>query len=217
MKEKIAKLTQTDTASVNRYLNEPSLSRITERVVESLQGYDRLILGASMRPHKAVADYVLCRLMRPDVVVETGVQSGISSALILQALEDNRGGFLYSIDLPDQNLLEAIPPDRRRGLESGWAVPQELRDRWGLVIGRSQDKLLPLLRQLKAIDIFIHDGEHTLENMYQEYELAWQFLKPGGLLLSDDVHLNHAFETFADNVKRRPTMIMHPLGGIRKP
>jgi len=49
--------------------------------------------------------YNLIRDTRPSIVVETGVASGVSTAYILQALEDNRKGKLYSIDLPNQFYL----------------------------------------------------------------------------------------------------------------
>jgi hypothetical protein len=39
-------------------------------------------------------------VVKPDKVVETGVYKGSSSAVTLQALEDNNKGKLFSIDLP---------------------------------------------------------------------------------------------------------------------
>lgn len=44
--------------------------------------------------------YFLSRLRRPAVVVETGVAAGWSSVAILEALEANQGGTLYSSDFP---------------------------------------------------------------------------------------------------------------------
>jgi len=44
--------------------------------------------------------YLVCRALRPEVVVETGVGYGVSSAFILKALEQNGGGILHSVDLP---------------------------------------------------------------------------------------------------------------------
>ena len=45
--------------------------------------------------------YVICRVMKPTNVIETGVASGASSAFILLGLDKNQHGTLYSIDLPD--------------------------------------------------------------------------------------------------------------------
>ena len=217
MKERIAAVTGTTIGEVNRYSDEVSLTTIGTKVVENLRGYDPLVLGSGKRPRKGVAYYLICRITRPAVVVETGVQSGISSAFILQAMRENRGGSLYSIDWPDDELLETIPSQARRGMQSGWVVPPELAENWILINGKSKEKLLPLLEQLGAVDIFIHDSEHSFENMYEEYETTWRFLIPNGFLLSDDIHLNDAFQSFASKVDQRPTKIIHSIGAIRKP
>lgn len=217
MKKKIAALTRTDVEEVTRYFNEPSLKVISNRVATVLHGYEHMILGAGKRPRKAVAYYAICRITKPAIVVETGVQSGVSSAFILQALRDNHKGLLYSIDLPDQDLLKAIPSHIRMGKQSGWIVPPELDENWVLITGKSQDNLSSLLKKIEVIDIFIHDSEHSFDNMYAEYEEAWQFLRSGGVLLSDDVHLNNAFHDFTSKVHVHPTMILHSVAAVTKP
>lgn len=52
--------------------------------------------------------YVLCRISRPGVVVETGVGPGVSSTFILRALQRNRSGSLISIDLPVPYVLAKL-------------------------------------------------------------------------------------------------------------
>lgn len=44
-----------------------------------------------------------CKGEKPERVIETGVARGASSQAILQALEENRKGHLYSIDMPNVN------------------------------------------------------------------------------------------------------------------
>lgn len=216
-KKRIADLMQVNVREVDAYLREQRLVGILNGIVQEMGEYRSLILGPSRRPHKPEILWAICRIMKPDIVVETGVQCGISSAVILQALEENGRGFLYSIDLPDEHILNIIPASKRRGMKSGWLVSQELQYRWKLIIGRSQDKLKSLLEELGLIDIFIHDSEHTYENMAWEYETAWHFLKPGGILLSDDINLNEAFYDFAKREKGKLIRMMHTLGALRKP
>jgi len=48
--------------------------------------------------------YVAVRALKPSIVVETGVGSGMSSSFILRALAMNGFGTLYSIDLPSYDL-----------------------------------------------------------------------------------------------------------------
>ena len=72
--------------------------------------------------------YAAVRALRPDLVVETGVASGVSSAYILLALERNAKGTLHSVEIGDTSYLPA-------NKEPGWIVPEWLRSRWRLHIG----------------------------------------------------------------------------------
>jgi len=155
--------------------------------------------------------YSLVRLIRPRVVVETGVASGASSAHILRALEDNGEGKLYSIDVP--------PEDLPAGKTSGWIVPDSLRNRWSLQIGDSKELLHPLLKELGQIDCFLHDSLHTYEHMLWEFRTVGPHLHPGGLFLAHDVGRHEAFREFMKEM-RIPWSgyrVFHVLGGFRKP
>jgi predicted O-methyltransferase YrrM len=39
----------------------------------------------------------------------------------------------------------------------------------------------------------MHDSLHTYRNMTQEFERVWPALRPGGVLISDDLESNSAF------------------------
>lgn len=158
--------------------------------------------------------YLLVRAAKPTSIVETGVANGESSAHILQALEHNGQGKLYSIDLPPQ--LGAgegreyfVPKDS--GV--GWLVPQGLRPRWELTLGPAQLHLPEVLKRLGTIDIFYHDSLHTYRHMAWEYETAWPHLSRSGLLLSDDV--NSAWADFAKS-QNRPFVTYFYLAATRK-
>jgi len=197
-------------------MSEQELVAIRTHVVKALGEHSPLVLGSSSRPYKAELYYAIVRLLEPSIVVETGVQSGISSAYILKAMRKNHMGRLYSIDLPDEQLLNLIPSEKRDGLRSGWVVPSDLRNDWELQIGSSQDLLEPLLRQVGGIGMFLHDSEHTYENMMREFELAWHHLINKGILLSDDINLNSAFQDFARTVQAKAIRLIEPVGGLVK-
>jgi len=155
--------------------------------------------------------YIICKVVRPKVVVETGVQHGISTTFILQALKDNGSGRLYSIDLP--NVGEAPLP---LGKQSGWLIPDKLKDSWTLRLGRSIDILPEVLKHLEEIEIFLHDSEHTYNTMMAEYRLAWPHLRPEGLLLSDDTGRNEAFLDFAKEVNHQPKWTIRGYGLLKR-
>ncbi|WP_119069663.1 class I SAM-dependent methyltransferase [Rubrobacter indicoceani] len=129
--------------------------------------------------------YLVCRLAKPRIAVETGVAYGVSSALVLRAMEVNGSGELHSIDL--------APPGRRMKRFRGIAVPGELRRRWTLHPGSSRRVLGPLLKELGSVDLFLHDSLHTARNMRREFREVWPCLNPGGIILADDVERNGAF------------------------
>jgi predicted O-methyltransferase YrrM len=168
--------------------------------------------------------YSIVRHIKPSVVVETGVGAGLSSAFILKALEDNKHGRLYSIDLA--NYEEVLANEGRiaravailpEHVHQGFIVPDALKHRWELLTGRTQELLPPLLRRLGSLDIFFHDGEHTYENMLFEYSAAWPFIRSGGLLLSDNITENRAFTEFSNTVGRHGVhFLLTPLGGMLK-
>ena len=136
------------------------------------------------------------RRLRPAVVVETGVASGLSSECILNALNDNAHGHLYSVDLPALG--------HRR--EVGDAVSAQLRARWTLVLGPAEFRLRTVLPEIAPVDIFLHDSDHSRLAQLAEYRLAWRYLRTGGLLISDDVG-NDAFVTFAAEVDAAPVLV----------
>jgi hypothetical protein len=145
--------------------------------------------------------YYYVRLAKPTTVVETGVFRGISTAFILAALEDNRRGQLTSIDLPSASYVDpstGVEDSSVLGAdeETGFSVPDGLRSRWALVRGDVRDQLPWVLSRLGTIDFFLHDSEHTYVNMKWEFELASRFVPPGGMLLSDDIGWNTAFDEF---------------------
>ena len=75
-------------------------------------------------------------------------------------------------------------------------IPNYLRNRWHLILGRSSEQLTQLLKKVVEIDIFLHDSEHSYQNMLWEYRIAWTYLKAGGLLLSHNIDTNDAFSDF---------------------
>ncbi len=125
--------------------------------------------------------YVLVRARQPQLVVETGVADGMSTRLITEGLTRNQHGLLHSCDVLDDvgALVLNHPTARRLKLH---ILP------WPY--GRHLDRLCATL---SPVDIFIHDSNHQYHNARYEYEVAWKFLRAGGLLVSDDVDAANAF------------------------
>jgi len=65
-----------------------------------------------------------------------------------------------------------------------------------LIIGDSKVELPKLATKIGAINIFHHDSKHTYEHMSFEFKTIWQSLVVNGILASDDVNWNSAFQDF---------------------
>ncbi|VVB90877.1 Methyltransferase domain protein [uncultured archaeon] len=130
--------------------------------------------------------YAAVRSTKPKVVIETGVQSGISSMYILMAMKANSVGVLYSVDLPDRDPKKV-----------GEVVPDELKENWHLYLGDSKALLPQIIDEIKApVDIFFHDSLHTYDHMLYEFEWGLKYLSEYGLITSHDILWNDAFDEF---------------------
>jgi hypothetical protein len=145
------------------------------------------------------AVWCLTRHLRPENVVETGVAHGVTSRLILEALEKNGSGRLSSIDLP--------PVEKDWREQVGVAVGDRYAKRWTYIKGPSRLRLPKLLAQLGKIDLFIHDSLHSERNVRFELDRAWAALRPGGALVVDDVDANWGFQSFTRTFSGHQSMV----------
>lgn len=167
--------------------------------------------------------YGAIRIMRPQVVFETGVFDGRSSAVILAAMARNEIGELVSIDLPARKeipdatnrMCSGVQTSLPKDCDPGWLVPDYLRGRYRLNLGDSKVFLPMLLQRYGKIDVFLHDSLHTYAHQIFEYDCAWPHIAEGGLLLSDDIFWSAAFHRFARK-KRVPYVNLGDFGAIRK-
>jgi Methyltransferase domain len=141
---------------------------------------------------QAKAIWCLVAHLRPAAVVETGVAHGLTSRVILEGIQRNGSGHLWSVDLP------AVDPALHH--EIGIAIPAGLRLHWTYVEGTSRRRLPELVRGLQQVDLFLHDSLHTGRNTYFELDTVWPTLPPGGAAMADDIHRNLGFSRFIEQV-----------------
>jgi len=106
----------------------------------------------------AFLSYSLVRIVKPKLVIETGVAAGISSTLILSAIARNNYGTLRSFDITNK---------------VGELIPSELRKLWTLKVLNGlniKDKLRKEIAEVKDDFIFLHDSDHALK--WQEFEIS---------------------------------------------
>lgn len=213
-----------------KYRKEFSNGEISKTISQAKKQYQKLSSSenfGSIDLQEGFRLYALTRSIKPEKIVETGVCNGASTLCILLALEKNNKGKLYSIDFPfraDESLEEfrsntfedyggaAIPSDK----DPGWIIPDRLREKWDLIIGKSQSELPKLITDLEEIEMFFHDSEHSVACMMFEYEIAFQHLTKEGLIVSDDINWNSAFDKFTDCRDCKSGKISKGIGYIEK-
>lgn len=173
--------------------------------ISTTQAY-RTVIGTSkyvglMR----ISLYCIVRLLKPEIVVETGVKWGEGSLFILAALRENGHGQLHSFDIGYEGSRESywFPPDQN---QVGFFVPDELRDRWSLHIGDSLTEMPTVLSEIPAVDMFVHDSLHTYDHMYNEFDIALTHMTAGGILASEDIDANRAWDDILEEHADRVTI-----------
>ena len=173
------------------FLAEPALAEVEEHLRQGIDAFgDHPALPKVHHGDTALARicYAVCRAAKPDVLVETGVAYGVSSACLLTALKQNGSGELHSID--------RFPFDPKAVTRVGALIPDNLRSRWTLHQGTGRTLLPRLLPTLGKVGFFLHDSRHTYRHILAELEAVTPFLTPGGLMLADDIDRNVAFSTW---------------------
>jgi len=200
--------------------SEKELISLQEHLKKKIKELDAEKFPSKKRPYptdyslnskEGAVLYQICKILKPKIIVETGVAYGISSSHLLLALKNNQRGKLYSID-------STFRPWETKEM-IGAIIPDNLKNEWNLIFGKSNKKLKETLSDLEEIDIFFHDSLHTYKNMIFEFETVWPFLRKGGILISDDIISNNAFKDFC-NSKNGITVVLGDnnwsLGIIKK-
>lgn len=123
--------------------------------------------------------YGIVRVVRPAVFLETGVEIGVSTAVLLAALDRNGHGELHSVDIDD-----GVGRVARAGSTERWHL--HVHPHTG-----GESALRALVADLGSVDIFSHDSGHSWLWQTFEYETAAPCATQ--LVLSDDIDASWAF------------------------
>lgn len=159
--------------------------------------------------------YVLIRLLKPKMVLETGVYYGGNSAFALLALRRNNLGTLVSIDYPDYDIRLAGDSSFRHPLvgdteyydprlRPGFMIPEYLKEAWQLIEGDSV-KVIPTLDG--EFDLYIHDSDHSMKFLTSELSAAWKKLSKKAAIVVDDIDWSNAFYAFCVEHRMYPFLM----------
>lgn len=145
--------------------------------------------------------YYLVRVERPRLVLETGVSRGVSTTILLRAMDENDRGELVSLDvLPD----------------AGYLVDRD-NPRWHFVVVDLQNPrraFRDVVSDLGSIDLFFHDSDHSYKHQMSEYESVFPKLGRTGLFSSDDVNFSWAYLDFCVQHGLKPFFLVTTMNVV---
>lgn len=118
--------------------------------------------------------YICARLLKPKVIVETGVDKGLGSVVLIRALMKNKeegySGYYYGTDINSQ---------------AGYLLNGEYQKFGEILYGDSLESLNKITNE---IDLFINDSDHSAEYELNEYKVIKNKLSKTGIVLGDNSH-----------------------------
>jgi predicted O-methyltransferase YrrM len=142
-------------------------------------------MGVSWQTY--VAELIRTMPPGPVVVVETGVYSGLSTFYLLSAIADRGpGSVLASVDPLYKSQNDATNKIVDVELRPFWKGKDHILSNWKFFAGKSRDIFPQVINAFPEWDVFIHDSDHSKENMIFELETALKHVKPGGFIVIDD-------------------------------
>ncbi len=127
--------------------------------------------------------YIFARVLKPKVIVETGVDKGLGSCVLTAALKrNNEEGFIgkyYGTDINPK---------------AGYLLNGKYSKFGKILYGDS----IQSLKQIDdTIDLFINDSDHSSKYEAEEYEVIFHKLSNRAVLLGDNSHSNDELLKFS--------------------
>lgn len=187
----ISQVTHVSYANVSAYVDEVDHNKeLIRHIRKSIQkSPDQFHIDKTMYLGRRIGWYVLVRIHKPKIVVETGVEKGLgacvlTSALALNAKEGYRGIYYGTeIDSTAGNLF--VSPYNKFGK---------------ILFG---DSVHTLKKFQEKIDIFIHDSNHDAGYETREYTTIRDKLSPRAFIVSDNAHYSDSLLKFARKTGRQ--------------
>ena len=197
-----------DLTQLNRLHLASLISAITNVTVEKIETIFReLDADATLRTHletgliafnyprgiriaygRRLGWYTFARLLKPKVIVETGVDHGVGGCVLCAALIKNaaegHSGRYYGTEL-------------RR--DAGQLVQGPYANVGKVLHG---DLIETLKVFPEAIDLFINDSDHSADYEYREYQTIERKLATGAMILGDNSHVTDRLCRFARETGR---------------
>ncbi len=186
----IASITNKSYSKVEQYIIEIEQDKVLQQHLQSSiqQNRESYKADTSMKYGRRIGWYAFIRILKPKLIIETGVDKGLGSCIITSALARNKGeghsGKYLGTDINPKAGYLLTPPYNQFGK---------------ILYGDSIESL----KQLKEpIDMFINDSDHSSEYEAEEYEVVREKLSKSAIILGDNSHITDKLLKFALKTNR---------------
>jgi len=184
----IAVVTGHPFAEIQSYMQELEKDEALRALLRerTLASPDRHNSDLEPRYGRRLGWYALVRATKPRVVVETGVDRGLGTAVIAAALRRNdqegHPGLVYATDI--------IPT-------CGHLFAEPYKSYGRILLGDSVE----LLKKFdQPVDVFLHDSDHRPEYEWAEFLAIEARLHPGSIVMSDNSQQTSKMLEFAQRI-----------------
>lgn len=137
---------------------------------------------------KRLSWYAFARILKPEIIVETGVDKGLGAVLLCSALlrniEEGSPGYYYGTDINPA---------------AGFLLAGKYSEVGKILYG---DSIKSLSAMTKKIGLFINDSDHSAEYEYQEYLTIKDLMSDDAVILGDNSHDSDKLARFSEETGR---------------
>lgn len=188
----ISVVTGRNTNEIQKYIKELENNLKLRKDIESIFYNKKNMKDFKLGYGRRIGWYVFTRILKPKIIVETGIHHGLGARVLIAALIENAKegsvGKYYGTDL-DPN--------------AGILLTENLKEFAEILYGDSVQSLLGFNQK---IDLFINDSDHSAEYEALEYATIENKLSPKGLVLGDNSHVTTKLFEFSQK-NLRPYLI----------
>lgn len=186
----IAVVTDIGYSQIMAYIEEAQTDQVLyDTITKSIQeSKEKGFVDAEVRFGRRLGWYALARAIKPKVIVETGVDKGLGSALLCTAIlknhKENFEGKYYGTDINPK---------------AGYMLSGIYKEVGEILYGDSIESLKQIS---EPIDLFINDSDHSADYEYREYKTINSMLSNNSIILGDNAHISDKLERFSRETGR---------------
>ncbi len=187
----IAAVTKVSYSQIIKYIREVQADEMLRLAIQTAieNSSEKRYADKEVRFGRRLGWYAFARVLKPKIIVETGIDKGLGSVLLCAALLKNKeegfGGRYYGTDINPK---------------AGYLLGGKYLQTGEILFG---DSIQSLSKFTKKIDLFINDSDHSAEYEYQEYLTIKPLITDRTIILGDNSHCTSKLADFSLETDRR--------------